>query len=722
MKTLPVLYRALAAACALFAITPMTSAQIVYQGPIQMAPAGYAPFYFNRNKPKLVVLLHGVTPQQGEAPDQRIGGSGHARHYWGFQFIKALQGECNGDQMNVITPTNLGNFRGRSPVAADWHPATLDASSYDLAPICFPTSPLGLLPEYSGNVYLKNYISLMCGGPNTMVMINTRKGDKHLMPQVAETIDEIYASYLLAFGGLPQAKQPQIYLVTHSFGGIIARTILANPSAGDLWGNKLTVEQRAKADYLRKRVVLLCTLACPHEGTLIGDPAGDVANYISANGTNVITQFFKTFNQYTPDFLDLDFTSADINQKATDFVEIALDAVAGKRDCLEDLRRVNEYNAGILKPNVERRTYGEAVPIFTLGGRCPGGRFIDQSRRFPLLHIVGEVTPIHAINNIDVITGPRFSSDAAALNLIEGVMHLYGYGRAGKRPWGTAEAAIGDRFSSPWTGVGPATARSLAAPWSPDGRLLDLAVNFLIGDPYVQYEADGEWDSDGFLAWDSANAYHLTGSNFYRLYDEAFYGSNLPWDIDNHGSIMHSAANGAWIYNELITQAGPMVSQGKRRSIWNINDQPQTPSKALRVVVEEIEDIQQTAAKKLDVGSGADFMITVRINELATTRILPEGDKHVLLPPFIHSGIPNTVIPIQISVTELDNPGAGDPHDICVLSPQKGQSTLYLFYDTRTNKIMGDKMANGGESFFVSGWTSTNQIRCKLRITQDSPS
>jgi triacylglycerol esterase/lipase EstA (alpha/beta hydrolase family) len=716
MKPHPSLFKVLAAACTL--ITAPLFSQVTV-GPLEV----WSPFQISPTKPRLVVLLHGVTSKVSEAPDEKIGRSGHARHYWGFEFIKGLQGESNHPSMNVLTPTLINTFRARTTVATDWKATTTDTGAFDYAPICFPSNLGPITPAMAqSQSALRTYINLQTNAPNTMVMINTRDGSKHLMPQVAETLEEVFASYKVAFGSLPEARQPQIYLVGHSFGGIIARAILANPTAGDLWGNKLTANQRAMADYIRKRVVLVMTLASPHEGTHIGDPASDVADFISTYGPSAIKNTIAWLSQLSNNKV----SKEEVTEFTKESIQTALDAIAGKRDCLQDLHRMMEYNNTILKPNVERRrpngTLSDLVPIYTAAGRNPGGKIYDQDRGIFILQGVGET--YNPIDQVDIVSlakrGRREAKEAMLLNIIGGVMHLYGYGREGKRPWGTAEAAIGDRFRSPWAGVGPATARGLPAAWFPDSRLSDLVDYWVDGNPYTQYGSDGEWDNDGFLGWDSANAYHLTGQNFYRLYDDTFYGGNLPWDIDNHGNIMFSAANGAWIHNELIREAGPLVRVGARRSVWGPTDMPQTPSKAIRVEVLEMKDPHAF----LDTASGADFKLTVRINGQTEIETLEEGDIITDIAPFQHDGIPNTVIPIQISAIDVDSP---DHDDICVLSPLHGHSTLYLFYDTRTNKIMGDVQADGGDIIVTKPiWNGAfgsvpHRVDTKIRITQVQP-
>lgn len=707
-------FKVLAVACALTltpAFTPAASAQVI-PGPLEV----WTPFQFSPTKPRLVVLLHGVTPKREESPEQDIGKSGHARHYWGFNLIKGLQGESNEPRMNVITPAYFGVLRGRTNVYADWVPNTTDKSSIDLAPICFPYNLGPITPAMAqSQTAMKQYINLMTAAPNTMVMVGTRDGSKHLMPQVAETIEEITMSYKIAFGSLPEARQPQIYLVCHSFGGIVARTILSNPTAPDLFGNRLTASQRSMADYLRKRVVLVYTMGTPYEGSPIGDVASDLSDFVSQKGPGILAKLIEDWNvEVQTDGKEM--TKAQLKAWIQSKIDKGVNFISGKRDCLGDVSFTGmaQYNAGLLKPNIERRrTGGDLVPFFTAAGRNPGNRYIDDDRSVYYLDegLDGRYNPI---SMFDVAKGPRAGTEAFGLYLIEGLMHLYGYGREGKRPWGTAEAAIGDRFGGPFTGIGPATARPVSASWQPDEtRIKSLADLVFDGRPYIQFDTDGEWDSDGFCGWDSAHAYHQTGTNFYRLYDETFYGSNLPWDIDHHGSMMFSAANGAWIHNELIRQAGPLVRAGARRSVWGPTDTPVTPSNNLKVEILELKDAKQ----ELDSGSGADFYLHVRINGSGANRTLPEGDTHTNLTPFYHSGIPNTVIPIQISAIELDDP---DYDDICVMSPREAQSTLYLFYDTRTNKIMGDVQGNGGDILVIKP-TGDHAVETKIRITQALP-
>ncbi len=709
MKNANNLSKGLAALCGVSALTLSSIAGAQFRDTSQ--------FVFNKTRPRLVVLLHGVTPEVGQDPEAKITQSGHARYYWGFDFIKGLQGRLDEDRMTVVTPRLNRTFRAVDTNTHAWRPDTTDTSAFDYAPICFPISGWGTVPagKQTDQAFIKDYIRLMTKAPgaqNTMVMINTRNGSKHFMSQLAETIEEVYASYTIAFGELPEAQQPQIYLVTHSFGGIIARGILANPTGPDLFGVRLNASQRLKCDYLRKRVVLVNTMAGPHEGTFIGDPASDVADYVGANGWSIIRAIMGNmlFAVLSGQLL----TEEELNNETRSTLETALNAIAGKRDCLEDLLRVPEYNAGILHPNTARRwAGGPLVPIYTAAGRNPGGRYFDEDRS---VYYFGG-TDWNPVDSIDLMKkAGRFGKEASLLNLISAVLHQEGYGREGGRPWGTATLAEGDRVSNPFEGTGPRVSRGLAAGWGPNFlNLLAVGKHFLEGKPYGTKAGDGQWDDDGFLGWDSAQAINLQASNYYRIFNREMYSSLLPWDIDNHGSMMFNPGNGAWIHNELVREAGPIVSPGERRSLWSMSDIVETPSTDIKVEVLQVKDITG------DIDYGDDELeLSVRIAGTTKTVELPEGDN-------ITSGIPNffgyrmasTVIPIRIQVKELDFP---DPDDICTASPVPGQTSIYLFFDTRTNRIFGDVTGVAGETLTITPnlWWQENPVQTKIRITRDN--
>lgn len=693
-------------------------------------------FPFAKNRARLVVLLHGVTAKPAEDPAIKVGTSAHARHYWGFDFIKGLQGKTdelasipgysnNEVRMQVITPMANGAMRFKSTTREDWTPETTDTNAFDMAPICFPVNwnkslPVGI---NTNQTLIKDYIRIMTknkGADATMVMVNSRDGSKHLMPQVAETIEEIYASYTIAFGHLPEADQPQIYLVGHSFGGIVARAILANPTGGDLWGNKLTAIQRTKADFLRARVVLVQTLAAPHEGTIVKDPSRDVANYLMYNAYGPLYNILSNLNEWA-EWIGEERTEAQLHADTRDLIKMALDGVSGTRDCLDDLTRMSEYNSGILNPSTARRTgSGPLVPIYTAGGRNPGGTHYDRNRA--LLGIgQTETSPIDVIDMF--AKGSRSTKEAGGLNIIEGLFHIEGYGKEAKKPWGTATDPEGDRVAGPFAGVGPSVVRPIGLGWEPNkDRILDLVKRVLSGKPYVFGSSDQEWDNDGFNGWDSAHAYHLNASNYYRIYNRTLYGNMLPWDNDNHGSIMFNAANGLWIHNELIREAGPIVGPvGSRRSLWTANEVPAKPAKGIKLEILELKDMYN----QLDLGGydQADFKLRVRIGAVENSYNLPNNTQTVsTVPAMTITNFPSTIIPIRIDIIDRDD---AINNDMGHMSPTVGNTSLFLYFDTRTGRIAGDVNGVAGETMSINPswvspifWSTGAQVSSKIRITQ----
>jgi hypothetical protein len=681
----------------------------------QAAMAQDTDITMSQTRPRLVVLMHGVTSEKQQAPEEGITTSKHARWYWGSSYITGVMGFPTEPAFRVITPRTDGSMRLRTTPLGYWNHKTFTReATNELAPVIYPMSWLnGDLSGIATNpTEIKNYVRLMTKpGPNpvTAVMVTYRDGSKHLMPQTAQAIDQIYDTYKATFGHLAADAQPQIYLVGHSFGSIIARAIIANPTGGDLWGNKLTATQRSRADFIRRRTVFVNTIAGPHQGTPSPDYSGDIAAFIKSTGKTVeqgaagIDAVMKI-----PPFSWLG-VKLDFATKVRSGVAKAMDKIAGERECLQDLARVNEYNTGILKPDTARRgATGSLVPIYTMGGRNPGGLFYDRTRA-PF--VVGGLWLPYSI--IDLFGGERHQSSAAFLIGIESLMHEAGYGLEGKRPYGTAKSADADQFTSPFKGIGPAAARpvsagiNLAYPPLISGVLWGVAK----GNP-TSVGADGENDSDGFVGIDSANAASLPGTNWYRLFNRGVYGGLNPWDLHNHESILHNSGTGLYLQNELIREAGPYVASGQRLSRWPFQGPAVRPNHNVKVEVLEVTDV----LNNLDTFSQADFRLTVKIAEVETSQNGPDNKKTVTnFKATAVSGIPTSVIPIKISVIERDDT---DPNDYCSISGVAGRDNATLYFDTRTQTISGDVIALSGDTFILQGLNGvTNRVRVKVRIT-----
>ena len=680
-------------------------------------------FTFSQSRPRLVVLLHGVTPKPQEDEEAMINTPAHGRGYWGFDFIKALQGKSEESEMRVVRPRILGALNMEPHITDDeWFPGNHVPFSGDYAPICFPVSWWTSLPAgiETNTSIIKDYIKIMInsrpGADTTMVMVPWRDGSKHLMPQLGSTIDQVYMSYQIAFGHLDAAKQPQIYLVAHSFGGIIARGILAAPTGGDLWGYKLTANQIARAKFIRDRVVLVNTLASPHEGTWMPDFTGDAVDFINTYGTAFCMAYYSVIGAFPWN----GYSADTIKKKTAGTIDDILAAVSGKRDSLDEVFRVEQYNTGILHPSTAKRSNGQAVPIFTMAGRNPGGMYFDASRSV----FWAGGTEYNPLSTLDMIFGyDGHAKNALALKTIDHGVHLWGYGKEGKRPWGTADEVEGDKVMSPYAGMGPLAAKSLASGLKVTEMDVQSIAGHIYGTGHYQmFKSDGEYDTDGFLAWDSAHGLNIPANNFFRVYDESQYGSWLPWDIDNHDTIRFNPGNGAWIHNELIRDAGPLVaSYPTRRSVWGVNDVPSTPHKTIKIEVLEVHDI----GDDLDFWNDADFSIRVRAGGMEETRKLPNNTQTVKnLTPYYLNYYSSTVIPIKIDVWERDGSDIpSTPDDLCSVSPTKSMTSLYLYFDTRTNRILvGNYFGYGGQAgdtlTFKPQSDVYNNVSLKLRITQ----
>jgi len=669
-------------------------------------------FTLSPQRPRLVVLMHGITSKPEEAKEENINTPLHARFYWGVDFIQGFMGETTpGTTVNVLKTHSLFLNLEDTKVEAWTNEIKNPADEPNivpgqLAPVFLPKAFAAGKKNLTSKQVKDELKSFMVpsNDPATAVMVTFRDGSKHLMPQTADAINQIYDTYQATFGHLPQSQQPQLYLLGHSFGGIVLRTILANPDAADLYGNKLTAEEHKRADFLRERTVLGITSSTPHLGTPIPDQAQDLAAFVRR--TNRISK--ATVSALTDNSALKRFKITEAaNEKIEEFTHTALDAISGERDCLNDINRIAEYNKGIIAPNTARRgPNGEAVPIYTFGGRNPSGLFFDRERGPAPLN--GRMLPY---NIFDVLGSGRHGFRAGALYLIESYLRYEGYGKAPKSPWGKASIPEADQISSPMKGTGADKVRKLSDPFNlSSGLVTHLLVDLLDADPFVPGK-DGDNDSDGFVGFDSAHGLGLTGGAWYRLYSHQNYGASLPWDNDNHDSIDFNPGNGLWLHNELLRGAGPLASNG-RVSVWP-NQQP-TPvgSHSVSVQVVELDDVDND----LDTVSKADFQVTVRIAGNAQTKNAPDDTKTVTtLAPFTASGLPQSVIPIVVSVIERDTP---DPDDYVAIYDTKGRDNLYLYFDTRTQRIWGDLKGKAGEVLVSKAPKGTyNNANIKLKIT-----
>ena len=753
-------------------------------------------FAFSPKRPRLVILMHGVTNRPASAPYEGIDTPTHARWYWGMDLIQALMGVPGREQVKLIqhypdpahalagdcgvvpdsTPTTMENYnpanwsyagrvsggkvyppahdplvelefgpKHKIPVEPDEEPDPKETPApkgtptpsalpkTNFAPVILPYSKLLMVrPEAARPSAQKNPVAYVealfrqSDNPTTGVMVSFRDGSKHLMSQVAEAIDQIYETYERTFGFLNEENQPQIYLVGHSFGGIVARAILTNPEGSDLFGGKLTAEQRRRADFIRRRVVHVTTMGTPHTGTPMADLCPDMDKVLKLGSAILPNEDslkkHSLLNAITPDVITRNLVG--LQGALTDAVKSA----GGDRDSLVDIKRMAEYNKGILSPEKAVRVDGTTVPFYTIGGRNPGGLFFDR-KRAPFI-AGGRMIP-HSI--IDIMGAERFSTDAGALYIIQSLLHRMGYGATNDKPWGNAAIPEADLFSSPLKGVGSniSHAQGITVVWP--SLVVGTVLDIFKADPFT-YVPDGENDTDGFCGFDSASGLGVMGGVNKPWWWKGLYGSRfgarMPWDMDNHGSEMFNVGTGLWMFNELLRGAGPTPVQNSDLSIWAPGTiKNLAPTHNVKVEIIEVFDVDDN----LDPGvSGvafqpADFSVNVRIAESLKTLKGPEDRRTAkdIGSHSLSSPIPQSVIPICISVIERDT---GNPDDECAISSVEGRDNVYVYFDTRTQRVYGDVSGAAGEVLTVAGYGKTssngvtreavyNRVRLKFRVT-----
>ena len=288
-------------------------------------------FQFANTRPICVVLIHGITGfPDSESTTPAPGTLRHARYYWQPEFVRGLMGLSSEDPMTFtrhpdydpffMRPSNWETQQCRSTVSSDH---VMSATGR---------------PDPSKNFY-----------PFLTVMFTHRDGSKHLALQSVDAATQIRNLYRDNFGSWPAHKQPQLILMCHSGGGLVARTICTVPTSlgGGTSGTfpnirtiptrTFTAAERANMDFIRNRTMYVVTISTPHEGAQVAQ----VANQIGQN-----YQFVPQIAEQDPD--------APILGELT-------------------LHKMRSYNQNQLHPSLCRRTDGTAIPLYCLGGRAPGG-------------------------------------------------------------------------------------------------------------------------------------------------------------------------------------------------------------------------------------------------------------------------------------------------------------------------------------------------------------
>ncbi|MEO0899319.1 MAG: hypothetical protein AAFY71_23105 [Bacteroidota bacterium] len=651
-------------------------------------------FVFSPNKKKVMILIHGITVSEKTTQagkDEGVNSAKHPQFYWGYEFMK-LMSQSSGNSMTFI-PQPGTRVPSKRFTKQQWDEHTR--------------------PIVPGALMKKPFI-VKGDNAKAEIMLTFRDGAETMMKQVKATINQIHDGYQKYYGKLPESQQPMIYMVAHSFGGIVCRGILSNPTSADLVGHRLTAEERRKADFIRNRTVWLTTLSTPHEGSPLPALSQDIHQ-----GLNDLASFMVI---------------PGLKKKVRD---LAKEHITGDRPSLNDIKNNRFYLSNMLKPANAKRTNGELIPIYTLTGANPGHTFFLNSRPYmsPVYNSSKDLTDYYSNKGYNKGVGESFS-----LMMVEVLGKSLLKPNVGIWPKVYSSVSYGDRFKTPYYGaqgsIKVGNTRITASTSAP--VISALATNGI----RIGMSKDGYFDSDGFVSFNSGHGLNLgsreigyfgnqrtytlggkqTSGSWYRIYGNT-YGQAHPWDYDNHRTICFNPGTGAFIGNYLLKNGGAYA----RKGIWSTwNGRPSTASlgqKRIRIEITYVEDVD----KDMDVGvppfSRSDFRSVVRIGpgkwqksgtidnvDKVSTSHFQNGKNYVWN---YGQAIENaTIVPVIIRLLEADNP---DPDDLCSLSSRRPyQEELMIYVDTRNGTIYGDVNGRTGNTVHYVKGSSRGKNNAKI--------
>jgi hypothetical protein len=560
--------------------------------PVQLAvldPSDVPAGFFSDRHPKLVVFIHGMSSFDGSLED--------ARDYWGFEFISATLGG-KGDKLFTFDGTALdkntwfNKNRGTGPTKEESDKAHFLSLTQD---------PRQSIPKGAKGVALPS---------NVWGLLTHRNGRLTIMEQAQKVIKQIYDLYTRQFPTVD--KQPQIILVTHSMGGPIARINLSNPRGPVKCGvNRqkaitLSDDERRMADFLRNRTLCLITHAAPHEGSPLADAGVNLNNLrtgMNAAANSPGMQGLAAFLGFpAPD--QVRTTVENEPMLAALVQEVNRDAVYDNGTVL-----LSALNQGELKPENAHRTDGSLIPLYCFGGRSPAGGFLDKPPPFyksesdrlaaadPRIRqqVVGLIAFDLALKSVKP-NNPWGSTSDPRLDKVRRVtfgQYVPEALAAAVQYWAmdqgvaqdVAQAAIDKAVTAiggplKFLGIGDVdpskfapTVMYLDQKWRP--TVVAREITMTIGKKTVTVRVpdhltlaaqdgttvpDGEIDTDGMVPVNSSLGIslgfdHTSGGSWYRLVDG-------PWSLTNHGNVIRKAEVGAWVFQNLISRAGPKVGAG----------------------------------------------------------------------------------------------------------------------------------------------------------------
>ncbi len=614
------------------------------------------PFDRSKAQNSLLVYVHGISRnnQQAASDNEGIGTAQHPRYYWGWDLLAGSIGQEGSSTLDLLTTFKGGSPKASKTTRGSW-------SNYEnYTPNPNESCPI-LLPQGTQIGQERPWLG---------AMVSFRDGSLALMPQVGAAIDQIYDSYFQTFGKLPADKQPKIVFVGHSFGGIVIRTILTNPTEGDFRGNKLTEVQREKATYIGKRVHFAASLSTPH----LGSPLPLFSQHLeeAARAAFVIPGVANEISSAAG------WNSETLNTVATEYRSTALNLIAGRRESLEDIIRMPNYNSGLLDPSKMRRPDGSQVLFYTMAGMSPGFVLYDTPKHITTAGIVWQATPQVSFGLQDLFGAGRFPKAAAALTVFNGALAVGGYGASPGKPWGAATVPAGDKTTKPDFGSnrfkvsGPEWEKaSLSEQALIGAKQVRDSVGFVLRsmsyNSVYKQTPDGEYDNDGLVGWDSSNAIGLSGPFWKRVYGPD-WGQVFPFDWDHHDSIDFNPGTGSFIYEYLVEDKLPSSY----------------PSSLIAVEVDSVTSSCPDIDSVPSTNTEPDYRLEVSLSGDVKTFAGPDDTRTLTGPIRFESVQKGVLVPITIKLYDRDPIS----EDALSIGKEIGRDAIHLVYNRRTKRVL----------------------------------
>ena len=565
--------------------------------------------FFDKKRPVCIVLIHGITNSrstnirlinEGKAPRDTVNSLRFSRHYWSYEFVQGLLGLESDKIYTFSDDTPAGELN-----------ATID----------------GWENKHSQNSIFTDYILTGCGippktGPTgscvgfVTIMMTHRDGSLSLKQQTADAASQIKRLYDEIFGLWPEAKQPQLILLCHSGGGLVARTICSKPHSlgggiSSLLNSPIPVERFSRRDldnmeFIRNRTLYIITLSTPHEGAPIAKVANQYGQFISGIGLTLAGATFGLWNPFQ-DVTDQDPQILILKELCPNIMF--------------------DYNKGPLNPVLNKRSDGSLIPIYCLGGRTATWPYYfkdpnehDNDLSSPdggIPYKKDEIKTEHLMSNgfsnrkeyesYGLLQADYLTTLLYGITSMEMVVpELLLSGITGKSSGFDLKLLIASSNNSPLDIVNIRNIGLTGCLDLPVYNLIDFAAGarlFYLRDTWLSLnqfgfctgrfqkfgtstEGDGLIDCDGFVPIKSSLGVNL-GTEINDFFDHTDHGSWYRFyrsaaDYDNHGSIMQriEVANfvrqkitGIAAFTNLFNQgivepaAGPIVSTVSR-SVW----------------------------------------------------------------------------------------------------------------------------------------------------------